>query len=160
MPNLSYTIQGRQYDTGYYLADGIYPNYAVFVKTISNPVGRKKYHFAQRQESVRKDVERAFGILKSRWAIIGRPSKLWSVDAMNVVIKTCIILHNMILEDERGKNLTIDYQVDRSVDNDVYSAPSVEQLVARMRVIESPQQHYTLRNDLIDHLWELYGQLE
>ena len=45
----------------YYLADGIYPNWSTFVKTILCPQGFKKKHFAKTQESALKDVERAFG---------------------------------------------------------------------------------------------------
>ena len=55
---------------GYNLANGIYPNWATFVKTIPMPQGEKKEVFAKCQESTRKDVEQAFGILKSRFAII------------------------------------------------------------------------------------------
>src|SRR3954463_5262373 len=41
----------------------------VFVKTISNPVPGGKYaYFAKCQETCRKDVERAFGMLQSRFA--------------------------------------------------------------------------------------------
>jgi hypothetical protein len=55
---------------GYYLADDIYPDWATFVKTIQEPQGNKKKYFATAQES-RKDVERAFGVLQSRFAIVG-----------------------------------------------------------------------------------------
>nr|KYP65877.1 hypothetical protein KK1_012152 [Cajanus cajan] len=50
-----------QYNMGYYLADDIYPDFTTFVKTISMPQGEKRKLFAQRQESTRKDVKRAFG---------------------------------------------------------------------------------------------------
>ncbi|XP_050875365.1 uncharacterized protein LOC127078990 [Lathyrus oleraceus] len=63
-PNVQYTINGTPYNMGYYLADGIYPEWATFVKTISMPQGEKKKLFAQHQESARKDVERAFGLVK------------------------------------------------------------------------------------------------
>jgi hypothetical protein len=62
-PPVNYTVNGHNYNMGYYLADGIYPRWATFVKTISSPQGNKRKHFAAAQESAKKDVERAFGVL-------------------------------------------------------------------------------------------------
>ena len=65
-----YIVNGHEYKIGYFLSDGIYPKWATFVKTIPLPQGPKAKLFAQRQETVRKDVERAFGILQDRLAIV------------------------------------------------------------------------------------------
>ena len=73
-PNCEYIVNGRKYNMGYYLSDGIYPRWATFVKTIPLPQGAKTKLFAERQESVRKDVERAFGVLQARFAIIRGPA--------------------------------------------------------------------------------------
>ena len=66
-PPVNYIINGHEYRMGYYLADGIYPNWSTFVKTILCPQGLKKKHFAKAQESARKDVEREFGVLQARF---------------------------------------------------------------------------------------------
>jgi len=83
----------------YYLADGIYPSWATFVKTIPEPQGNKKY-FARAQEACRKDVERAFGVLQSRFAIVRGPARLWDENTLQLIMTACIIMHNMIVEDK------------------------------------------------------------
>ena len=62
---------------GYYMVDSIYHLWATFVNIIYNPVGQKIYHFAQRQEAARKDVERAFEVLQARFALVRGPTKQW-----------------------------------------------------------------------------------
>ncbi|XP_042472493.1 uncharacterized protein LOC122055180 [Zingiber officinale] len=72
-----YVIQGKEYNMGYYLADGIYPKWSTLVQTIHAPQGRKNKLFAMKQEACRKDVERAFGVLQSCFAIVIGPSRFW-----------------------------------------------------------------------------------
>ena len=62
-PEVNYSINGNNYNMGYYLADGIYPEWATFIKTIPRPQGEKRKLFAKYQEGQRKDIERAFGVL-------------------------------------------------------------------------------------------------
>ena len=50
---------------------------------------------------MRKDVERAFGVMQARFAVIKNPSNLWDKSKIANIIRSCIILHNMIVEDER-----------------------------------------------------------
>ncbi|KAI5355450.1 hypothetical protein L3X38_008345 [Prunus dulcis] len=69
-PQVTYQINNTVYSGAYYLADGIYPRWTTFVKTIPNPQSEKERSFASFQEGYRKDVERCFGILQARWAII------------------------------------------------------------------------------------------
>jgi hypothetical protein len=52
------------YKMGYYLADGIYPEWHILMKTISSPQTPKQQLYAKRQESRRKDVERGFGAVQ------------------------------------------------------------------------------------------------
>jgi len=64
VPPAHYVIQGKEYDMGYYLADGIYPKWSTITQTICDPHSQKKKYFAMKQESCRKDVERAFRVLQ------------------------------------------------------------------------------------------------
>ena len=64
-PAINYSINGHNYTMRYYLADGIYPQWSTFVKTIPRPLGAKRKLFAKAQEEYRKDVERAFGVLQA-----------------------------------------------------------------------------------------------
>ena len=79
-PACNYEINGHQYSMGYYLADGIYPSWSTFVKTIRRSVisTAKQSHFATMQEAQRKDVERAFGVLQKRFAIVRGPAEYWN----------------------------------------------------------------------------------
>jgi len=49
-------------------------------------------------ESMRKDVECTFGILKRRWQILMTGIRLHSSDSVTKVWKTCCALHNWLLE--------------------------------------------------------------
>ncbi|XP_021629566.1 putative nuclease HARBI1 [Manihot esculenta] len=154
-PPAHYIIQGNVYNTGYYLADGIYPKWSTIVQTIREPQTRKKKYFAMKQESCRKDVERAFGVLQSRFAIVAGPSRFWKKKVLHDILTTCIIMHNMIIEDERDFSAPIE-------DGREFSAPTVEmavdettrfqQFLARHKKIKDKDAHFALRNALIEHL--------
>ncbi|XP_047340002.1 uncharacterized protein LOC124943551 [Impatiens glandulifera] len=98
---VDYSMNGHNYNMGYYLADGIYPPWATFVKSIPLPMNRKTKHFTAAQESARKDVERAFGVLQARFAIVRGPARYFDRDTLNKIMMACIIMHNMIVEDKR-----------------------------------------------------------
>ena len=67
--------------------------------------------FCNDEESSRKDVERAFGVFQSRFAIIGGDVCFWDPKMLANIMKSCIILHNMIVEDEREEHLDFDYEL-------------------------------------------------
>jgi hypothetical protein len=159
-----WTLQGRQHERGYYLADGIYPDWAIFIKTISQPQGQKRQWFSKQQEAARKDVERAFGVLQAHWQIIQHPCRLWSERKMAIIMRACIILHNMIIHDHRDQDI-IDVYIQEPAPIEL--TPQQHQdpaygtfayLMQQRGSIKDATDCSALREDLIEHLWELKGQ--
>ncbi|XP_035547298.1 uncharacterized protein LOC108998374 [Juglans regia] len=163
-PPCNYTINGHEYTMGYYLADGIYPSWATLVKTIPAPHGKKKKHFAACQESARKDVERAFGVLQARFAIVRGPARYFQPRVLKDIIYTCIILHNMIVEDERHQYLGADQFIYESNDDTPHepisrdNIPEFMEFIAQHHRIRDRGTHSQLQADLIEHLWNLHGR--
>ncbi|XP_057793673.1 uncharacterized protein LOC131010251 [Salvia miltiorrhiza] len=58
------------YQMGYYLCDGLYPEWCCFVKSPPMVTNPNEARFKKMQQSAQKDVERAFGVLQARWKII------------------------------------------------------------------------------------------
>ncbi|XP_028094743.1 uncharacterized protein LOC114294802 [Camellia sinensis] len=163
----NYTINNHAYTMGYYLADDIYLRWATIVKTISQPQDAKRQLFARMQEACRKDVERAFGVLQARFNIVSVPARGWSDEDLYYIMKTCIILHNVIIEDERDipENERSAAQLETDTSNlgcQVSRDPNEEYaqfMLNRQRII-SIEAHNVIRNDLIEHLWSRAGELD
>jgi hypothetical protein len=71
-----------------------------WLRPYHKPRGNKRIYYAKAQEAARKDVERAFGVLQSRFAIVRGPARLWDEATLSNIMIACIIMHNMIIEDE------------------------------------------------------------
>ncbi|XP_051208182.1 uncharacterized protein [Lolium perenne] len=159
-PRVQFTVNGRQYNKGYYLADGIYPEWAVFVKTIALPQTEKHKLFAQHQEGARKDVERAFGVLQARFNIVRRPARFWKRASVNKVMEACVILHNMIVEDE-GEMINIPLDLNDNPGTSFALPPEVNcgpnicfaDVLQRNSAIRARPTHKQLKEDLVEHIW-------
>ena len=120
--------------------------------------------YAQRQQAARKDVERAFGVLQKRWAIIRHPARLWEMEELADIMYACIILHNMIVEDERG---SYDIPDDNTYEQGPFSVQTAglhhgpiygfADVLEKHREIRDRQTHRWLKEDLIEHIWQKYG---
>jgi hypothetical protein len=110
-------------------------------------------HFTKAQEANRKDIKRAFGVLKAWFQILAKPALQWYPGNLTAIIKTCILLHNMIVE----------YQ---SSPKELPQLPTSIALIPpcskpfcprdwRMQMIEmqSSAVHNRLTGNLITHLW-------
>ena len=162
---VNYSINGNNYNMGYHLADGIYPKWVTFMKTIPAPQGGKRKLFAKVQEAYRKDVERAFGVLLARFTIVRGLARFFYLEMPKKIMKVCIILHNMIVEDEQNENEVVDFDYEQI--DEVNKPPiqvSREHANGFMAFIQSHQCirdqeiHYQLQSDLINHLWQLHDE--
>ena len=77
------------------------------------------------QERACKDVERAFGILQQRWIIVKNPWRQWDLDTITDIMVTCVIFHNMIIDNEKDNNL------ESMFDNDILLWPRSHNLSFR-----------------------------
>ncbi|KAK1679799.1 hypothetical protein QYE76_040647 [Lolium multiflorum] len=128
-PDVDFEINGHHYTKGYYLADGIYPPWATLVKTIRNPTSEQEARFAKEQEAARKDVERAFGILQARWAIVERDDSLFD-------------------NDWEGQGELVTPQ----------GAPaSFQDILHAHHEIRDLAVHNQLQADLVEHMWQHVG---
>ena len=170
---VSFTVNGSTYHMPYFLVDGIYPRWYVFVKAIPDPVGEAEAWFTKMQEAIRKDVERGFGVIQARWAITKLPGRKWNVSRLSMIMHACIILHNMIVEDERGNHkLGQDLDFDgpvavRARNSDVMVIRTSEDLIdgsfgataTRMMQTRDVVLGEKLKKDLIANLWNVKAQL-
>ncbi|XP_058217564.1 uncharacterized protein LOC131328667 [Rhododendron vialii] len=161
MPPVNYVVNEHQYTMGYYLADGIYPQWATLIQSIQHPTMVKERLFSQKQEAARKDVEQAFGVLQSRWGITQGPVRYWKKDDFCKIMKTCIILHNMIIEDEGGADIeSWRPPPDEAISPTEYTRnPQVlaAHVFSRLRRIRNRETNAMLKVDLMEHLWNHFG---
>jgi hypothetical protein len=65
--DFNFEVNGIRHYRYYLLVKKIYPWWSCFVFMIHEPQGEKRKHFAQLQETTRKDVECCFGVLQAKW---------------------------------------------------------------------------------------------
>ncbi|XP_024314573.1 uncharacterized protein LOC100833375 [Brachypodium distachyon] len=158
-PEVNFTVNGNNYTMGYYLADGIYPQWATLVNTKPSPLGQKNKYFAKCEEAHSKDVERAFGVLQARFAIVRGPTRLWDQEVLHDIITACVIMHNMIVEDERDEGPQ-DYNYDNMGEKVIPSHAQMAEFsnfIQNHLDIRNAQVHSQLKDDLVEHLWQIYG---
>jgi hypothetical protein len=66
------------------------------------------------QESFCKDVEHAYGILKSLYSIIRFPGQFWKHKDLLKIMSAVIILHNMSIEDESKSKIHGDWDYNQT----------------------------------------------
>jgi hypothetical protein len=173
VPRLSYKIgEGDERTMGYYLADGIYPEYPLFVKSIKEPRDEKSKLFAKFQEACRKDVERAFGVLQARFAILKTPARFWFRKDLLDILYACIILHEEAVNEdaysEEWNNIELPETKSRkneshaditlqplSADRNVCTL--VQEYLRKHAELTDKNEHFKLKQELKDFIFQKFN---
>jgi len=78
----SHTANGTTRTLLYYLVDGSFPPFAIFVSPFSDPTTEVETTFSRLQEALRKDVERLYAVLTARFHIALHPARYANVESM------------------------------------------------------------------------------
>ncbi|GJU15175.1 ALP1-like protein [Tanacetum coccineum] len=149
--DVSFVANNVPYKRGYYLTDGIYPQWSVLIKSIKNPgTNNQRILYKTKHEAARKDVERAFGVLKKKWKLIKHPARGMSRRRLSDVMYTCIILHNMIIHDNEIAICSEFFQEEQHRDDDPVRTHQESMEVTRE--IINRTTHLSLKADLVEQI--------
>jgi hypothetical protein len=104
-------------------------------------------------------VECAFSLLKKRFNILAIHDRSYSQHTLELIIRACIILHNMTIDDERDDIYDDNYHNVTSVVAPPvnYEAPaSLTIILQREMDLTSVLMFLNIQSDLIDHVWNKF----
>ncbi|CAN1158145.1 Protein ALP1-like [Linum perenne] len=153
--NLTYSPQSQ-----YYLCDAGYANCEGFLA----PFRGQRYHlkewgqnrpntpeeyFNMKHSSARNVIERAFGLLKMRWAIL-RDTTWLSLEVVRRIVHACCLLHNFIKQ-EAGVDALERAYVQHASTGSSAMAEEMEEVSSSMQ----PSPEWTnFRNQKAQEMWQ------
>ena len=88
------------------------------------------------------------------------PARFWKTEIMEDIMMACIIMHNMIVEDERDAN-GLDFNYDTISESlppmSHEHTPELFEFIQNHHRIRDRGTHSKLKQDLVEHLWTLHG---
>jgi hypothetical protein len=129
------------------------------MKDVPVPQYEKHQFFSMKQASLRKDVECDFGLLKKRFNILAIHGRSYSRRSLDLIMCACIILHNMIIDNEKDGGYDDNYHIVTSVVAPpvTYEAPtSLTTILQREAHLTSGLMFLNLQSDLIEHVWNKF----
>ncbi|GJY26475.1 ALP1-like protein [Tanacetum coccineum] len=105
-------------------------------------------------KSSRKDIEKAFGVLQGRWRIIQQLTRAYHMNTIRRIMYTCMILHNMILEDQNFDIIEY-WHMYASPESNIQRTwvERCERQRRRNKELRDRRVHEDLRHDIVEHLW-------
>jgi hypothetical protein len=175
-----YQLDNNERDWMYFLVDGIYPRWAIFVNGVRQPLTEQEQYFTKCQEAIRKDIERCFGVIVSKFHILKNPVRYWHLPDICDILDCCVILHNMVVEARRDATAFDDNAFQAAVDiyanGPAANIPRIslfgqnanalqeevaneDEMIRFQRLgrlhdsIHDVQAHLSLKADLTEHMW-------
>ncbi|CAN1825636.1 Putative nuclease HARBI1, partial [Linum perenne] len=151
---------GLKVPTGsYFLCDAGYANCEGFL----TPFRGQRYHLKEwgnnrpntpeeyynmKHSSARNVIERTFGLLKMRWAIL-RDTTWFSPDVVSRIVHACCLLHNFIRQ-EAGVDALERAYTHRSTTEAAYMAEEMDEVSSTM---QPTAEWTTFRNQKAQEMW-------
>jgi hypothetical protein len=100
-----------------------------------------------------------FDLLKKMFNILVIPGRSYSQRTLDLVIRACIILHNMIIDDERDGGYDDNYHIVTSVVTPLvtYEASTSLTTIFQMKThLSSELIFLNLQSDMIEYVWNKF----
>jgi hypothetical protein len=102
-------------------------------------------------------------VLQARFAMVRQPARMFKLPELKEIMTACIILHNMIVEDERDEQDMLDFDYEQLDENPPEplsrdQTDDFKEFIQNHIHIRDRKTHSQLQLDLVEHLWPLHGQ--
>ena len=86
---------------------------------------------------------------------------MWDTQTIGMVMRACVILHNMIVEDEGfvDPDKRFDYSGQNVEPAHGQATRTLDEFIDAHKKIRDKETHVQLKEDLIEHLWNQYPDL-
>jgi hypothetical protein len=152
---VTFTVNRNEHHMGYYLTNGIYPSWPMFMKGVPLPQQKKHRFFSTKQSMLMNNVECAFGLLKKRFNILVISNRSYSQCTLGLIMRAYIILHNMIIDDERDGSFNKNYHTVNSViapSVNYEASASLTSILQRVAELTSGLMFLHFQSDMIKHV--------
>ena len=128
-----------KYQGVWLVVDNGYHNWSSTVPPFLNTCSRREIWWSEWTESMGKDGECTFGILKGRWRILKTGVRLFTTESVDKVWLTCCALHNMLIDVDGLDKPWDGVNIPNSVwDDGEFSELKVEEVPMALRRMLSP----------------------
>ena len=159
--DFEYYINGELFDELFLLIDGIYPQLSRFLQTIPVPITKINCNFSGWQEAQRKDVERAFGLLKKKFHFLVNSIQMHHREGIFYAVWACIAMYNIMVEifvEEHQEESSTFYEVvtqeDQETSVEVVEVADHERAVRKVDAedtdFEENEEYADLKNHIVD----------